>query len=144
MTQMLIAGLCGFLGGATAFIVALATFVGRRSDAITITRGRRHEFSKKLEVLENAARPQGLYVRFRNAGTKPIESAHFRVRGYKEQKLWVEIEESAYVETAPGQEQEAILKLVDFRGGSAPIDLSGCRVAVTPLYGLVQLSKTKE
>ncbi|MGO8928046.1 MAG: hypothetical protein ACLQU3_14335 [Limisphaerales bacterium] len=67
--------------------------------------------------------------------------AHFKVRGYKGDKLWADFEESAYCETQPGQEQEVILKLHDYRDQTKTFDLSDCRVEVTFLYGFILTKK---
>jgi hypothetical protein len=139
MTRILIAGLCGFLGGVVAVLGAVAIFMRqlKGSDSVTFSRGSKTEFYTDVEVLEHALRPQGVYVRFRNSGSKPIEMAHFKVRGFKDGKLWAEFEEGAYSETQPGQEQEAILKLRDYRDPNNIFDLSDCRVEVKFLYGYV-------
>ncbi len=144
MSRLLLAGLCGFLGGAIAFLGALAIVLRqlKGSDSVTFSRGRGPEFYKDVEILEHAPRPQGLYVRFRNCGTKPIEMANFKVRGYKEGKLWAEFEEGAYVVTQPGKEQETILKLHDYRDCGKTFDLSGCRVEIEFLYGYVLTKKS--
>jgi hypothetical protein len=55
----------------------------------------------------------------------------FRVRGYKDGKLWAEFEETIYSETKPGEEQEGILTLRDYRDGSKTFDLTDCRIEVT-------------
>ena len=143
MSQTWLALLCGFAGGVIALLGALAVFLRqlKGSDSITFSRGPGPEFYKDVEVLEHAPRPQGRYVRFRNRGTKPIEMAHFKVRGYKGDKLWFDFEESAYCETQPGQEQEAILKLCDYRDPTKTFDLSDCRVEVTFLYGFILKKK---
>jgi hypothetical protein len=142
MSQLVIAGLCGFAGGAVAVLGAVAFFMRqvKGSDSVTFSRGPGPEFYRDVELLDHAPRPQGLYVRYRNCGRKPIEMAHFKVRGYKEGKLWVEFQEGAYSETHPGQEQEAILRLHDYRDRTKTFDLSDCRVEVSVLYGYV-LSK---
>jgi len=139
MSRLLLAGLCGFLGAAVALVVALAFLVRqlKGSQSVTFSRGANPEFYKEVQVLEHSPRPQGLYVRFRNSGAKPIEMANFKVRGYKDGKLWAEFEEGAYCETQPGREQEAILKLQDYRDPGKSIDLSDCRVEVEFLYGFV-------
>jgi len=144
MSHLLIAGLCGLAGGVIAVVGAAVLFMRqlKGSDSVTFSRGPGPEFYKDVDILEHAPRPQGLYVRFRNRGTKPIEMAHFKVRGYKDGKLWAEFEEGTYSETRPGQEQEAILQLHDYRDRSKFFDLSDCRVEVTFLYGYV-LSKER-
>ena len=134
MSHILIPALCGFLGGLVA--VAVGFFLVYRilpaSGYLQISRdGGGPEMYKDVEVLEHASRPQGLYIRFRNTGSKPTEMALFRVRGYKEGRLWAELEETVYAETSPGAEQEAILKLRDYRDGSKTFDLSDCRIEVT-------------
>ena len=63
--------------------------------------------------------------------------AHFKIRGYKDGKLWAEFEEGAYSETQPGQEQEAILKLHDYRSPGKFFDLTDCRVEVSFLFGYI-------
>jgi hypothetical protein len=143
MERLLIAGLFGFAGGALAIMGAVALFMRqlKGSDSVTFSRGPGPELYRDVELLEHAPRPQGLYIRYRNRGTKPIEMAHFKVRGYREGKLWAEFEEGTYAETAPGQEQEAILRLHDYRDHSKTFDLSDCRVEVCFQYGYV-LSKT--
>ena len=144
MTSTLIAGLCGFLGGVVAVAGVVAIFMRqlKRSDAITISRGPGPEWYKDVEVLEHARRPQGLYIRFRNCGAKPIEMAQFKVRAYKDGKLWVEFDEAVYSETQPGEEQEGILKLLDCRNPSQPLDLSNCRVEVKFLSAYVSQAPT--
>ncbi len=139
MLQLVVAGLCGFVGGVIAVIL-----LGRASGHLTFgfSGGPGPEFYKDVVILEHARRPQGVYVRFRNNGRKPIEMAHFKVRGYKGDKLWAEFEEGAYSETQPGQEQEAILKLQDYRNPTKIFDLSDCRVDVNFLYGYVLTKKS--
>jgi hypothetical protein len=139
MSQLIIAGLCGFVGGVIA-VILLGKANGHFS--IGLSRGPGPEFYKDVEILEHAPRPQGVYVRFRNRGNKPIEMANFKVRGYKGDKLWAEFEEGAYSETQPGQEQEAILKLLDYRNPTKTLDLSDCRVDVKFLYGYVLTKKS--
>ena len=142
MSQLLIAGFCGFVGGVIAVLGAVALFMRqlKGSDSVTFSRGPGPELYRDVELIEHAPRPQGLYVRYRNRGTKPIEMAHFKVRGYKEGKLWAEFEKGAYAETHPGQEQETILQLHDYRDPSKIFDLSDCQVEISFLYGYV-LSK---
>jgi hypothetical protein len=143
MSQLVMAGLCGFIAGIITTLVVIALLFMwklKGSDSITLSRGPGPEFYKQVEITEYATRPQGLYIRFRNRGTKAIEMAHFKVRGYKDDKLWAEFEEGAYCETQPGQEQEAILQLQDYRDRSKKFDLSDCRLEVQFLYGYV-LSK---
>jgi hypothetical protein len=139
MPQFIVAGLCGFVGGVIA-VILLGKANGHFS--IGFSRSPGPEFYKDVEILEHAPRPQGVYVRFRNHGSKPIEMANFKVRGYKGDKLWAEFEEGAYSETQPGQEQEAILKLVDYRNPTKIFDLSDCRVDVKFLYGYVLTRKS--
>jgi hypothetical protein len=139
MSQLIVAGLCGFVGGVIA-VILLGKANGHFS--IGFSRGPGPEFYKDVEILEHAARPQGVYVRFRNHGSKPIEMANFKVRGYKGEKLWAELEEAAYSETQPGQEQEAILKLLDYRSPTKTFDLSDCRLDVRFLYGYVLTKKS--
>lgn len=139
MSRLVIAGLCGFAGGMIVVLGAVFWFMRKLkgSDSITISRGPGPELYRDVEVLEHAFRPQGLYVRFRNRGAKPIEMAHFKIRGYKDGKLWAEFEEGAYSETQPGQEQEAILKLHDYRSPGKFFDLTDCRVEVSFLFGYI-------
>jgi hypothetical protein len=143
MSQLLLAGLCGIAGGIIAALSALAFFMRKvkGSDCLMISRSPGQEIYKEVEILEHAPRPQGLYVRYRNCGTKPIEMAEFKVRGFKENLLWAEFEEGAYAETQPGQQQEAILKLHDNRDPCKTVDLVDCRVEVTFLYGFVLAKK---
>ena len=112
------------------------------SDSIIFSRSPGPERYKDVEILEHAPRPQGIYVRFRNSGAKPIEMTHFKVRGYKGGKLWAEFQEGAYSVTQPGKEQEAILKLQDYRDGGKTFDLSDCRVEVEFLFGYVLTKKS--
>jgi hypothetical protein len=137
MSQLVLAGLCGFVGGVIAVVL-----LGKASGNLTFGFSPRPEFYKEVEILEHAPRPQGMYIRFRNRGNKPIEMAHFKVRGYKGDKLWAEFEEGVYSETQPGQEQEAILKLQDYRAPTKIFDLSDCRVEVGFLYGFVLTKKS--
>ncbi|EDY16735.1 hypothetical protein CfE428DRAFT_5698 [Chthoniobacter flavus Ellin428] len=144
MSRILIPALCGLVGGLIAVAAGLFYFYRTlpASGYLQISRGDGGpELSKDVEVLEHASRPQGLYVRFKNTGSKPIEMAHFRVRSYKDGKLWAEFEETIYSETSPGMEQEGILKLRDYRDGSKTFDLSDCRIEVTVLYGYVVSTK---
>jgi hypothetical protein len=144
MEPMLLPAFFGFLGGVIAFGVALVLFYRRvlgRGDCVTISRGPGPEIYKDLDVLEHDPRPQGLYVRFRNRGVKPIEMAHFKIRAYKASKLWAEFQESLYVETQPGQEGEGVLKLKDYRSGPE-IDLTDCSLTVEFLFGYVMTKKT--
>jgi hypothetical protein len=139
MRRFVIPGLCGFAGAAVA--LAAAVLLLRRtlgtSDFLTVSRGPGPEYYQDVAVLEHARRPQGLYVRFKNTGRKAIEMAHFKVRAYKDGKLWAEFEEGHYSETKPGEEQEGILKLRDYRDGGKTYDLSDCRIEVIFLYGYV-------
>jgi hypothetical protein len=137
MSELIVAGLCGFVGGVIAVIL-----LGRANGHFSVGFSRGPEFYKDVEILEHAPRPQGVYVRFRNLGSKPIEMANFKVRGWKGDKLWAEFEEGAYSETQPGQEQEAILKLQDHRNPTKIFDLSDCRVDVKFLYGYVLTTKS--
>ena len=139
MSQLIIAGLCGFVGGVVAVIL-----LGRANGHFSVgfSRGPGPEFYKDVEILEHAPRPQGVYVRFRNCGSKPIEMANFKVRGYKGDKLWAEFEEGACSETQPGQEHEAILKFLDYRNPTKTLDLSDCQVDVKFLYGYVLTKKS--
>ena len=75
MSQLLLAGLCGIAGGIIAALGALAFFMHKvkGSDCLMISRGPGPEIYKEVEILEHAPRPQGLYVRYRNCGTKPIQ-----------------------------------------------------------------------
>jgi hypothetical protein len=144
MSRVLIPALCGFLGGLVA--VAIGAFFFFRavpsSGYLQISRGEGGpEIYKDMEVLEHASRPQGIYVRFKNTGSKPTEMTLFRVRGYKDGKLWAEFEETIYSETKPGAEQEAILTLRDYRDGSKTYDLSDCRIEVTFLSAYVVSTK---
>jgi hypothetical protein len=139
MSQLIVAGLCGFVGGVIA-VILLGKANGHFS--IGFSRGPGPEFYKDVEILEHTARPQGVYVRFRNCGSKPIDMANFKVRGYKDDKLWAEFEEGAYSETQPGTEQETILKLQDYRNSNKIVDLSDCRVEVKFLYGYVLTNKS--
>ena len=144
MLRVLIPTLCGFAGGVIAVGAAIFYFYRLlpSSGYVQITRGDRGpELYKDVEVLEYAPRPQGLYVRFKNTGSKPIEMASFRVRGYKDGKLWAELEDAIYSETPPGTEQEGILKLRDYRDGTKTFDLSDCRIEVTVRYGYVTSNK---
>ena len=143
MSQLFLTGLCGFAGGVLAVLAAVLFFTWqlKGSDSITFSRGRGPEFYRDVELLEHAPRPQGLYIRYRNRGAKPIEMAHFKVRGYKDGKLWAEFEEGAYSETQPGQEGEAILRLHDYRDPSKIFDLSDCRVEISFLYGYILSNK---
>ena len=139
MLQLIVAGLCGFVGGVIAVIL-----LRKSSGHLTFgfSPGPGPEFYKDVEILEHAPRPQGVYVRFRNRGGKPIEMANFKVRGYRGDKLWAEFEEGAYSETQPGQEQEAILKLLDYRNPTKAFDLSDCRLDVRFLYAYVLTKKS--
>ena len=114
----------------------------RGIDSVTFSGGPGPEVYREVEVLEHAPRPQGLYVRFQNRGSKSTEMIHFRVRGFKNDKLWWEIQESSYSETQPSQVQEAILKFHDYRDHNKTFDLSECRVEVKCLYGFVLAKKT--
>jgi hypothetical protein len=144
MSRVLIPALCGFVGGLVA--VAAGFFFFYRtlpsSGYLQISRGDGGpEIYKDMEVLEHASRPQGLYVRFKNTGSKPTETTLFRVRGYKDGKLWAEFEETIYSETKPGEEQEAILTLRDYRDGSKTFDLSDCRIEVPFISAYVVSTK---
>ena len=141
MSPLLLAGLCGLIGGALAALACVFLLLNRlgKSDVITISKGSGTEFYKDVEILEHGFAPQGIYVRYRNRGAKPIEVAHFKVRGFKDGRLWAESETSAYAETSPGQEQEAILELRHCGpdGGMRSFDLTGCTVKVDFVYGYV-------
>jgi hypothetical protein len=129
MSRILIPAFCGFFGCLVAVAVGLFFFYRTlpSSGYLQISRGDGGpEIYKDVEVLEHATRPQGLYVRFKNTGSKPTEMTQFRVRGYKDGKLWAEFEE-----TKPGEEQEGILTLRDYRDGSKTFDLTDCRIEVT-------------
>jgi hypothetical protein len=115
MAHVLIPALCGFLGGITGLAVGAFILYRQvpRAGFLQITRGPGPEICRDVELLEHASRPQGLYVRFRNTGAKPIETAHFRIRGYRDGKLWAEFQEGVYAEAKPGDEHEGILPLHD-------------------------------
>jgi hypothetical protein len=144
MSRVLIPALCGFFGAVVALAVAAICFYRTlpRSGYVQISRDSQGpEISRDIELLEHGTRPQGLYVRFKNNGSKPIEMAHFKIRGYKDGKLWAEFEEGVYSQTEPGQEQEGILPLRDYRDACKTFDLSDCRIEVTVLYGYVESTK---
>ena len=142
--RMLIPILCGFFGGIIAVVIGVFCLYRSVPESGYLQMSRHHkrpEMYKDIEVLEHAPRPQGLYVRFKNTGTKPTEMANFKVRGYKGGKLWAEFEETVYSDTKPGEEQEGILKLRDYRDGSKTFDLSDCRVEVTLKYAYIASDK---
>lgn len=144
MSRILIPALCGFFGGLVAVAAGLFFFYRTlpSSGYLQISRGDGGpEIYKDVEVLEHASRPQGLYVRFKNTGSKPTEMTQFRVRGYTDGKLWAEFEETIYSEIKPGEEQEAILTLRDYRDRSETFDLSDCRIEITFLSAYVLSSK---
>lgn len=137
MARILISIVCGFIGGVIAVVAGVFYFYRSLPGSGYVQFSRADhapEFYKDVEILQHDSRPQGLYVRFRNIGAKAIEMASFRVRGYKDGKLWAEFEEAVYSETGPGEEQEGILKLMDYRTGKAH-DLADCRVEVNFRYG---------
>ena len=143
MSRFLIPSLCGFLGGLVAVAAGLFFFYRTlpSSGYLQISRGDGgSEIYKDMEVLEHASRPQGLYVRFKNTGSKSTEMTQFRVRGYKDVRLWAEFDETIYSETKPGEEQEGILTLSDYRGGST-FDLSDCRIEVAFVSAYVVSTK---
>jgi hypothetical protein len=145
MSSLVIAAVCGFVGGALAILIGVYLFTRKlgKNDTIMISKEPCTETYKDVDILEHSPRPQGLYVRFRNRGSKPIEMAHFNVRGYRDGKLWAECEEGIYAEVQPGAEQEGILKLQDYRGGaSKTVDLADCMVEVKFLFGYVLTQKT--
>ena len=138
----MLVGLSGFAAGMIASLACLGFLVRKlKGSDFIFSNGASPEIYKDVEVLEHAPRPHGLYVRFRNRGAKPIEAAYFKVRGYKDGKLWAEFEGNSYSETQPGQEQETILTLQDNRDRSKTFDLSECRVEVKFLYGFVLAKK---
>ena len=85
--------------------------------SIGFSRGPGPAFYKEVEILDHAPRPQGIYVRFRNRGNRPIAMARFKVRGYEWDKLWAEFEESAYSETQPTERDRRPAQYVT--GGAA-------------------------
>jgi hypothetical protein len=140
MTHVLIPALCGFVGGIIG--LAVGAFILYRqvphAGFLQITRGPGPEIYRDVEVLEHAPRPQGVYVHFRNTGTKPIEMANFKIRGYQDGKLWGEFEEAVYAEIRPGDEHEAILPLCEHLDGLLtfnPPDYSTIKVAFLYAYG---------
>jgi len=137
MARILISIVCGFFGGVIAVIAGVFYFYRSLPGSGYVQFSRTDhapELYKDVEILHHESRPQGLYVRFRNIGAKAIEMASFRVRGYKEGKLWADFEEAVYSETGPGEEQEGILKLIDYRTGETH-DLADCQIEVTFRYG---------
>ena len=143
MSPLLTAGICGLVGGALAALAGFFFFTRKLGSEqfIMISKGSGPEPYEEIELLEHGLAPQGIYVRFRNRGTKPIEMACFKVRGFKNGKLWAEFEESAYAVTLPGEEQEAIVKLRDFGASPQPIDLSDCTVKVELVSAYVHKPK---
>lgn len=136
MSPLLTAGICGLAGGALAAFFGFWLFTRKLAtdEMIMISKGSGPEFYKEVELLEHGFVPQGIYVRYRNHGAKPIEMASFKVCGFKDGKLWAEFEEATYAETQPGQEQEGILKLRDYHDATKVFDLTNCTVKVEFRY----------
>ena len=158
MLQYLLAGLCGFVGALFAIYIAYKMMVYNLTRAMPAyfnndaddddddeaddddDDGEEEdddECYNDVEVLDYSIRPQGVYIRFRNTGTKTLDGAEFSVRGYKKNQLWFEHEEDVVCVVKPGQEKEVIVKIKDSHSKAKSIDLANCRVEVRFLRGYV-------
>ena len=136
MKEIMLPLFLGFIGGILAIVIGAFLFYRSipESGFVKFTRSNTMpKLYKDIKILEYAKRPQGVYIRYKNTGDQSVEMVSFKIRGYKDGKLWGDIEEAIYEETEPGEEQEGILKLKDYAGEKS-LQLEGLTFEIEMKY----------
>jgi len=128
-----------FAGAVVAIVLALL-LVGlavRHSDTVSLNFGKAVPLYKDILLIETKVQPAGIYVRYRNTGTKTCTGVTFKIKVYKDGALEDEFEEAHYEVVVPGNETEGIVKLRK-AGTLESVPLEGRVAKVEFRYGFLE------